>query len=72
MKTIDEMKQSIMTMPANQEFTVKDITGGEHNPGLWQHLCHMDDGRHTREDGCVFVGDETRTSFWWQQTVATQ
>lgn len=55
----DEMKRRVNEMPADQWFSMDDIVS-EHNPGLWQHLCFMDDGQHTRADGCLFVANQTR------------
>ena len=68
MKSIEEMKEQVNEMPANQWFRMDDITGGEHNPRLWQHLCSMDDGRHVRHsDGALFVANGVRLSFVWKK-----
>ena len=68
MKNIEEMKRQVEEMPANQWFRMNEITGGEHSPGLWQHLCIMDDGLHVRRsDGALFVANEVRLSFMWKK-----
>lgn len=62
---VDEMKQRVNEMPADQWFSMDDIVN-EHNPGLWMHLCSMRATRHRRADGCLFVSDQERLNFMWQ------
>lgn len=67
MKSVEEMMKQVDEMPADQWFSMKEINGGIHSPGLWQQLCHMDDGLHVRKsDGAIFKGSECRLSFVWE------
>ena len=64
--SIEEMKQKVLSMPTGQWFGPEDITGGPHNPDLWQHLCHLDSNHYRRENGDKIDSDQTYTSFIWR------
>jgi hypothetical protein len=64
MNVPSDIIERIYAQQEGHVFTMDDLVSG-HNPGLWMHLCHMDDGQHVREDGCLFVADQVRLSFKW-------
>lgn len=61
-------KKRINDMPADQWFGSYDLTGERYyNPGLWQHLCHLNTTLARRGDGCMLLSDKVRLNFIWSK-----